>query len=160
MLQIYVLGFSIEHKFLRAGTYLECPSSLRLRRCCRHCILCAGRVKKSHEKQDGSAVQRSTVPAAHSFSHLAPPVAPVKLGLETSLHSQRFIWTPKITHLTPLSTGTKRFFMKPLLLCFSGSRHPMAILSCASCRDCSQRRRHRHLVPAPGLCLLLSVTPS
>lgn len=46
--------------------------------------------------------------AAHSFTRLAPPLAPVKLGLETSLYTVRDSFRlPEITHLTPLSTGTK-----------------------------------------------------
>ena len=129
-------------------------------------------MKKSHEKQDGAGIQRAlassgrcrpagTVPAAHSFSHLAAPLAPVKLGLETSLYTVRGSFRrPEITHSTPASTGTKKVLHEALAVCFSRSRNPMARLLCASHRGCySKNDGHRHLVPAPGSCLLLCVSP-
>ena len=60
-----------------------------------------------------------TVPAAHSFSHLAAPLAPVKLGLETSLYTVRGSFRrPEITHSTPASTGTKKILHEALAVCF------------------------------------------
>ena len=59
------------------------------------------------------------MPAAHSFPHLAPPVAPVKLGLETSLYTVRDSFRhPELTHLTPLSTGTKKVLHEALAALF------------------------------------------
>lgn len=60
-----------------------------------------------------------TVPAAHSFTRLAPALAPVKLGPETSLYTVRDSFRhPEITHLTPLSTGTKKVLHEALAALF------------------------------------------
>lgn len=139
VLQIYVLGFSIEHKFLKGRDLPWMPPIPPGSEDAADVVSFVLNEWRNSMKNkmalpsSGHCRPAGTVPAAHSFSHLAPPLAPVKLGLETSLYTVRGSFRcPEITHSTPASTGTKKVLHEALAVCFSGSRNPMALLSCAS----------------------------
>ena len=162
VLQIYILGFPIEHKFLKGrdlpwmppvppGTEDAADVVSFVLNDWRNCT----------RKKDGSAVQRAQC-LLPIHSHALLPLLPLWSLVLKQVSTQSEIHLDSLKSLTWLRCQQvqKWFFMKPLLLCFSGSRDPTVILLCASYRCCySKNEGHNHLVPAPGLCLLLHITP-